>query len=98
MPDQSSETLQDETFSGPLLLRGIRKPSGVEEVLASMPARPLVDLLVSRFFNSAQPSIGKRDLLLQAGMKIWLMLPSDFALHKFPERGKSTGRTTRYQC
>ena len=67
LPDQTSEALQDETFSGPLLLRGIMKPSGVEEVLTSMPARPLVDLLVSRFFNSAQPSTGKHDFILGNG-------------------------------
>lgn len=53
----------DETFiperTGPQLLYGCAKLASKEELLAALPARPVVDRLVSRYFNSFEMSPGK---------------------------------------
>ncbi|KAI8626300.1 fungal-specific transcription factor domain-containing protein [Xylariaceae sp. FL1651] len=42
--------------SGPQLLRGCFKHPDMEDILTSMPSRPVVDRLVSRYFNSFELS------------------------------------------
>lgn len=44
-------------FEGPSLLLGICTPSETTDILSSIPPRPVVDRLVSRYFNSGEPSI-----------------------------------------
>ncbi|RAH39831.1 Zn(II)2Cys6 transcription factor [Aspergillus brunneoviolaceus CBS 621.78] len=39
------------------LLLGLSPPGGMEEILAHIPARPIVDRLVSRFFSSMEPGV-----------------------------------------
>lgn len=53
---QSSRRISDPSFppdrTGPQLLYGCTKLATKEEILASIPARPIVDRLVSRYFNT----------------------------------------------
>ncbi|KAF5691017.1 hypothetical protein FDENT_3621 [Fusarium denticulatum] len=43
-------------ITGPQLLYGCPKPASKDEILASIPTRPVVDRLVSRYFNSFEMS------------------------------------------
>ncbi|KAF5247334.1 hypothetical protein FANTH_6425 [Fusarium anthophilum] len=43
-------------MTGPQLLYGCPKPTSKDEILASIPTRPVVDRLVSRYFNSFEMS------------------------------------------
>lgn len=45
-------------WTGPQLLYGYSKLPTKQEVIASLPARPVVDRLVSRYFNSFEMSPG----------------------------------------
>jgi len=47
--------------TGPLLLQGLFQPPDFKDILASMPAKILVDRLVSRYLSSEDPSIGESD-------------------------------------
>ena len=44
--------------SGPTLLIGIGRPYSKDELLADIPSRPVLDRVISRYFNSSDPSLG----------------------------------------
>ncbi|KAI9819557.1 MAG: hypothetical protein M1827_007007 [Pycnora praestabilis] len=48
---------QSDENPGPAFLFGASKPPDKSEILASIPTRPVVDQLVSRYFNSYDPAI-----------------------------------------
>ncbi|OJK04243.1 hypothetical protein ASPACDRAFT_50126 [Aspergillus aculeatus ATCC 16872] len=56
---ESPVTMPDAEFGqqGSALLLGLSPPGGMEEILAHIPARPIVDRLVSRFFSSMEPGV-----------------------------------------
>ena len=59
---QAGRRLSEQSYpdwTGPQLLYGCLNFASKEEILASVPARPVVDRLVSRYFNSFEMSPGK---------------------------------------
>ena len=58
-PDRTPSDLPSVESTGPQLLYGGVKAATKEEILASIPARPVVDRLVSRYFNSFEMSPGQ---------------------------------------
>lgn len=59
MTDEEDE--EEESFDAPCptLLFGLSKPASKEELLSDIPSRPVTDRLISQFFNSKEPFIGK---------------------------------------
>jgi hypothetical protein len=57
-PDVQGVESPSVDMAGPQLLYGCPKPASKDEILASIPARPVVDRLVSRYFNSFEMSPG----------------------------------------
>ena len=48
---------QDQSQSdGPMLLEGVGQISNIETIMADIPPKDAVDRLVSRYFNSTEPS------------------------------------------
>ncbi len=50
---------QDEGTTGPGFLFNTALPPTREELLAALPSRPVVDQIVSRYFNSNDPALRK---------------------------------------
>lgn len=65
LSEEDGESLGKRHPIGPLLLGGLTKPLRVEDVLRAMPSKPLVDLLVSRYFASNDHSSGRSNFSLQ---------------------------------
>lgn len=59
LSSEDSQVLNEQDSEGPLLLQGVSKPLSLGDVLVAIPPRPVVDRLVSRYFNSMEPSVGK---------------------------------------
>ncbi|RKL26669.1 hypothetical protein BFJ72_g13629 [Fusarium proliferatum] len=55
-PDVQGVESPGAEMTGPQLFYGCRKPASKDEILASIPTRPVVDRLVSRYFNSFEMS------------------------------------------
>ncbi|KAF9776099.1 Trichosetin biosynthesis cluster transcription factor tf23 [Fusarium sp. DS 682] len=55
-PDAQGADSPCAEMTGPQLIYGCPKPANKDEILASIPARPVVDRLVSRYFNSFEMS------------------------------------------
>lgn len=68
--EAQARRLSDAQFpdwSGPQLLYGCNSLATKDEILQSIPARPVVDRLVSRYFNSFEMSTGKFTVQLTFG-------------------------------
>ncbi|UKZ55953.1 hypothetical protein TrVGV298_009777 [Trichoderma virens] len=55
--DHTETTGQSQRSSEPLLLNGIRDISNVEDILSDIPSRDFANRLISRYFNSRDPSL-----------------------------------------
>ncbi|KAL5087977.1 hypothetical protein Trisim1_007382 [Trichoderma cf. simile WF8] len=54
--DHMETMVQSQRSSEPLLLDGVRQISSVEDILSAIPPRDFVNRLISRYFNSKDPS------------------------------------------
>ena len=66
-------------WTGPQLLYGCPRLVTKDEILASMPSRPVVDRLVSRYFNSFEMSPGECALDLRVDSSINLTFASQLS-------------------
>jgi hypothetical protein len=55
--DPLPDTAEEENY-GPTLFFGLSPLMNQSDLLASLPSRPVVDRLVSRYFNTKEPILG----------------------------------------
>ncbi|KAK5085152.1 hypothetical protein LTR05_004431 [Lithohypha guttulata] len=72
--------------TGPLLLQGLFQPPDFEDILALMPAKILVDRLVSRYLSSEDPSIGMSSYLRTGGIVPAMLGNPSLAMYNFHRR------------